>query len=204
MSTPAVVASRPAPAGPPASPSHGTCADAGDDALVTRAATGDERAFAELVRRHTPLLRAVVRRVLHDPTEADDVVQETFIAAWRRMDDVLDGAAVTGWLVTTARRRSVDRLRDGGRWRYTDLDDALPGTDDRGPAAVAERASLVTQARHVLAGMPAAQRRCWELRHLERRSYDEIALELDLPRSTVRGLIARARVVVSTELILWR
>lgn len=204
MSTPAVVVSRPAPAGPPASPSHGTCADAGDDALVTRAATGDERAFAELVRRHTPLLRAVVRRVLHDPTEADDVVQETFIAAWRRMDDVLDGAAVTGWLVTTARRRSVDRLRDGGRWRYTDLDDALPGTDDRGPAAVAERASLVTQARHVLAGMPAAQRRCWELRHLERRSYDEIALELDLPRSTVRGLIARARVVVSTELILWR
>lgn len=204
MSTPAVVASRPAPTGQPASRSRETSADADDDALVARAATGDERAFAELVRRHTPLLRAVVRRVLRDPTEADDVVQETFIAAWRRMDDVLDGAAVTGWLVTTARRRSVDRLRDGGRWRYTDLDDALPGTDDRGPAAVAERASLVAQARHVLAGMPAAQRRCWELRHLERRSYDEIALELDLPRSTVRGLIARARVVVSTELILWR
>jgi RNA polymerase sigma-70 factor (ECF subfamily) len=201
MSTPGALASPADPTGPLAGPPS-TGVD--DHTLVTRAATGDERAFAELVRRHTPLLRSVIRRILHDPTEAEDVVQETFIVAWHRLEDVLDGAAVTGWLVTTARRRSVDRLRAAGRWRYTDLDDSVPGPDDRGPAAVAERASLVEQARHVLAGLPTEQRRCWELRHLHGRSYDEIAAAVGVPRSTVRGLIARARVVVATELVLWR
>lgn len=119
-----------------------------DDLLVLRAAGGDERAFGELMRRHSALLHGVVHGILRSSSDADDVVQETFIAAWTRLDSVLDGAAIVGWLVTTARRRSYDRLRGS--------------------------------------------------------SYDEIGVELGVPKSTVRGLLARARLVLETDLALWR
>lgn len=105
----------------------------GRGTLVARVATGDDRAFAALVRRHETMLRAVVGRILDGAAEVDDVVQETFLAAWLRMADLVEGDAVAGWLATTARRRSYDRLRPrsapsrrtaGGRGR---TDRRLPG-----------------------------------------------------------------------------
>lgn len=175
-----------------------------DDLLVLRAAGGDERAFGELMRRHSALLHGVVHGILRSSSDADDVVQETFIAAWTRLDSVLDGAAIVGWLVTTAQRRSYDRLRGAGRQRPTDLQDTIPAAVEHAPDAVAERASLVAEARRVLDRMPAVQRRCWELRHLRGSTYDEIGVELGVPKSTVRGLLARARLVLETDLALWR
>ena len=175
-----------------------------DDVLVVRAASGDDRAFGELMRRHSALLHGVVHGILRSSSDADDVVQETFIAAWTRLDNVLDGAAIVGWLVTTARRRSYDRLRGAGRKRPADLEDTLPAAVEHAPDAVAERASLVAEARRVLDRMPAVQRRCWELRHLRGSSYDEIGRALGVPKSTVRGLLARARLVLETDLALWR
>lgn len=175
-----------------------------DDLLVLRAAGDDERAFGELMRRHSALLHGVVHGILRSSSDADDVVQETFIAAWTRLDSVLDGAAIVGWLVTTARRRSYDRLRGASRQRPADLQDTIPAAVEHAPDAVAERASLVAEARRVLDRMPAVQRRCWELRHLRGSSYDEIGVELGVPKSTVRGLLARARLVLETDLALWR
>lgn len=175
-----------------------------DRALVRRASSGDHRALAQIMARNAGLLRATALGILRSSSDADDVVQETFIAAWTRLGAMADGAAVTGWLLTTVRRRSYDRLRSAAVQRRTGLDDSLPATADTAPAAVAERASLVVAAQRVLDAMPSLQRRCWELRHLDRRSYDAIALELDVPVSTVRGQLARARVVVERELAPWR
>ncbi|KQS14560.1 hypothetical protein ASG04_01495 [Curtobacterium sp. Leaf183] len=175
-----------------------------DRTLVRRASAGDHRALAQIVRRNAGLLRATALGILRSSSDADDVVQETFIAAWTHLGAMADGAAVTGWLVTTVRRRSYDRLRGSVAQRRTGLDDSMPASTDRAPAAVAERASLVVAAQRVLDAMPSLQRRCWELRHLERHSYEAIALELDVPVSTVRGQLARARVVVERELAPWR
>ncbi|MGU3409786.1 RNA polymerase sigma factor [Microbacterium sp. M1A1_1b] len=173
-------------------------------ALVRRAVAGDDRAFATIVRRNAELLRGVATRILRGSSEADDVVQETFIAAWRHLDGVTDGDAITAWLVTTVRRRAFDRLRSAAVQRRADLDESVPASSELAPGDVAERASLVVAAQRVLDGMPAVQRRCWELRHLERHSYDDIAEAMGLPKSTVRGLLARARVVVEQALAPWR
>ncbi len=94
----------PEPSSPPPSPSA-----VPPGALVARAATGDDRAFAALVRRHESMLRTVVGRILDGTAEVDDVVQETFLTAWLRMADLVEGDAIAGWLATTARRRSDDR-----------------------------------------------------------------------------------------------
>ncbi|MEK6311854.1 MAG: sigma-70 region 4 domain-containing protein [Curtobacterium sp.] len=56
----------------------------------------------------------------------------------------------------------------------------------------------------MLATMPWPQRRCWELRHLDGRSYLEVADELGLPVSTVRGMLARARETLERDLAAWR
>ncbi|MFJ4221946.1 RNA polymerase sigma factor [Curtobacterium luteum] len=160
--------------------------------------------FAPIVRRHSRLVHTVAMRVLHSRADADDVVQETFLAAWTNLDAIDDPAAISGWLVTTARRRAYDRLRRAVRVPFDELDEAVPAPDRHAPAGVAERTSLVAAARDVLARMPAPQRRCWELRHLDGLAYAEVATALDLPVSTVRGMLVRARETIARELATWR
>lgn len=170
--------------------------------MPARAATAVP--FASIVHRHARLVRATALGVLHAPADADDVAQETFIAAWTHRDAIDDPAAVAGWLATTARRRAVDRLRTASRRTLVELDESVAAPDDHAPARVAERAELVRAVRTVLASMPRSQRRCWELRHLDGRSYAEVAAELGVPVSTVRGMLARARETLERELAGWR
>ncbi|TPG07161.1 RNA polymerase sigma factor [Curtobacterium flaccumfaciens] len=173
-------------------------------AAQARSGAVDDRAFATIVGRNSALLRTIAVRILRGSSDADDVVQETFIAAWTHLEGLRDADAVTAWLVTTVRRRSFDRLRSAAVRHRTQLDESVAASTEMAPGAVAERASLVAAAQRVIDVMPPAQRQCWELCHLERRSYAEIADALGLPQSTVRGLIARARAVVARYLINWR
>lgn len=175
-----------------------------DRVLVIRAASGDEHAFTEIVRRHTSLLRATATRILGNSGEVDDVVQDTFIVAWTNMDTVIDGDTIRGWLVTTVRRRCFDRLRSVAGQRRIDLDQDFPESLERGPAAVFERSSLISEARALLERMPALQRRCWELRQLQQRSYDEISEELGVAATVVRGQLARGRQLMQAGLAHWR
>ncbi|WIB00456.1 RNA polymerase sigma factor [Curtobacterium sp. MCBA15_012] len=182
---------------PPSTP-----ATTDDGRLVGRVAAGDDRAFAELVRRHHGLVRAVAAGMLDGSCDVDDVVQDTFVAAWLHLADVVEGDAIAGWLVTTARRRSVDRLRAAAHRRRGEAPEESVAPVDHRPEAVVERASLVAAARRALAAMPPLQRRCWELRHVDGLCYRDVAEVVGLPASTVRGLIARAR--LDAERSSWR
>ncbi|QHC58876.1 RNA polymerase sigma factor [Rathayibacter sp. VKM Ac-2760] len=175
-----------------------------DRLLVIRSASGDDRAFAEIVRRHGPLLRACALRLLRASSEVDDVVQETFLAAWTHMDSVIDGETIVGWLLTTLRRRCYDRLRSTDHQSRAELEEDLPASLDHSPTAVSERAALVAEARAVLDRMPVLQRRCWELRQLRQLSYDEIGAELGVSATVVRGQLSRARLLMEATLAHWR
>ncbi|PPH85541.1 RNA polymerase subunit sigma-70 [Rathayibacter sp. AY1D3] len=175
-----------------------------DRVLVIRAASGDDRAFAAIVNRYSRLLRAIASRTLGSSADVDDVVQETFLAAWTHLDSVIDGDTIAGWLATTTRRRSIDRLRAPASARRSELDEELPALENGDPEAAGRCAVLAADARRVLEKMSALQRRCWELRQLHELSYDEIALDLDLTPAAVRGLLARARLLMASELAHWR
>ena len=175
-----------------------------DRVLIIRAASGDDRAFGVIVRRHTPMLNAVAYRVLGGTADVDDVVQETFLAAWAQADNVIDGDSIAAWLVTTVRRRCYDRLRAVAARSRADLDDHLAASDDHGPDAVAHRRGFVADAQRVLDMMTDVQRRCWELRQIDHLSYAAIGAELMLPATTVRGLLVRARALMTMELADWR
>ncbi|TPW77443.1 RNA polymerase sigma factor [Schumannella soli] len=176
--------------------------DAADALLAQRAADGDEIAFAVLVRRHAGYLRAFAIRLTRSGADADDVVQEALITAWRRLPELREPAKVRGWLATIVARKATDRIRSR---RETDpIDEIDPAAVTDGPE---ERAVLSSQLQALAAAvdtLPDEVRVTWTLREISGASYDEIAERLEVPVSTVRGRLARARAHLLEQMMEWR
>lgn len=185
----------------PAGPSGLT--EAPDRILAGRAADGDLRAFEVLVRRHGPLMRAYATRLLGSNSEVDDVVQESFITAWEKLPQLADLSAVRAWLMRITNHKAIDRIRARHDDKLiADWDDAAPESlaPDRQAFAHSRRERLLA----VLDAMPEAQRQCWVMKEAGGFSYEEIAEELGVPPSTVRGLLSRARKHLMIEMEGWR
>lgn len=177
--------------------------EASDALLAARAADGDRRAFEGIVRRYSGQLRAYVHRILGSSLDVDDVVQETFVAAWRTLPRLRDREALKGWLLKMASNRALNRIRD--RREHDDLDRLeRPDDEDRSPehrAELSERQAALTRA---LLELPELNRRVWALRELGDYSYDDIARALGVSVSTVRGSLARARLQLARRMEQWR
>ncbi len=91
--------------------SRGPLEQAGDHIVAGRAMDGDVEAFAVLVRRYTPMMRAYTQRMLNGSAEVDDTVQEAFVTAWQRFGELDDPGKVKSWLMRIVSRKAVDRLR---------------------------------------------------------------------------------------------
>ncbi len=183
-------------------PGHASLSDADDASLAGRAADGDVRAFEVLMRRHEPLLTAYSARLLGSYSDTDDVVQEAFITAWQQLPNLENLRAVRSWMLQIATRKSLDRLR--ARKDHEDIDDQEIPSPAGGPEAAAEASSLDEALSKALSALPEDQRRCWVLREIGGLGYDEIADQLGLPLSTVRGLLARSRKTLVREMEGWR
>jgi RNA polymerase sigma-70 factor, ECF subfamily len=174
-----------------------------DAVLAGRAADGDVRAFEVIVRRYAPLLRAYARRTLGSTDELDDVVQETFITAWQRLDGLHDRDRLKPWLMRIVSHRCIDRIR--ARRPHDDVDELdVPGPDVLSPERVAVAGSRRAALEAALAQLPEPQRRCWLMKEVLEYRYEEIAEELDVPASTVRGLLSRARKNMIRLMEAWR
>lgn len=175
-----------------------------DDGIVAgRAMDGDVEAFAVLVRRYTPMMRAYTQRMLNASADVDDIVQETFVTAWQRFSELDDPSKVKSWLMRIVSRKAVDRIR---ALRPTiDVDEIEQASPSHStPDRVAETRAGVAALGAALQELPAAQRECWVLREIGGYSYDEIAQELDITVSTARGLLARARKYMIVRMEAWR
>jgi RNA polymerase sigma-70 factor (ECF subfamily) len=83
-----------------------------DEQLMTLIKAGDEAALATIYRRHRPMLRTVIARVVHIDADVDDLLQELFVEVWNRAQTYEEEKGkVLGWLITMARRRAIDRIR---------------------------------------------------------------------------------------------
>jgi len=177
--------------------------DATDGTLAVRARDGDVHAFEVLARRHGPLMRVFAGRLLGSDLETDDVVQEAFLTAWRRLGDLEEPAHLRAWLMRIVSNRSIDRLRV--RRDHDDVDEREPAAPrSQAPDRVVEARLQVDAMWTALDKLPLEQRRCWLLRETAGYSYAEISEALGLPLSTVRGQLARARYFLMTEMEAWR
>jgi RNA polymerase sigma-70 factor (ECF subfamily) len=171
----------------------------GDDAeLLARVGEGDVPAYRELVRRYGRKLHHYAIRLTHDPAEAEDIVQETFLRLWLRASEYTPRARVTTWLHRIAHNLAIDRLRARGRWQALEDDDVAPIS--------APQARLIDDRRRAenldlaLAELPERQRAALVLVYLQELSGKEAAEVLQVSEEALESLLARARRALKARL----
>ena len=159
------------------------------EALVTQVARGDEAAFEALFRRTAGPVLGVVRRVLRDPAQSEEVAQEVMVEVWRTATrfDASRGSATT-WIMTMAHARAVDRVRSAQAAR--DRDERVGRRDSvREYDEVAEEVEVRLEQQAVrgcLGGLTDLQRESVQLAYYGGYTYREVAELLDVPLGTVK------------------
>jgi RNA polymerase sigma-70 factor (ECF subfamily) len=162
-----------------------------DDALVERLRNGDAEAVRELYRRYAGAVLTVARAYVSDAGAAEEVVQQTFLNAWRAAARLGSGRPVSPWLYQIARRCAVDAIRRDARQSASFRGDpTVPAADD--PATEFERSWQGFEVRRALDALPPAERDTVRLAHVEGLTHAEIAGRLDVPIGTVKSRLGRA------------
>jgi len=176
-------------------------AEADDTDLLRVAREGDATAFDTLIRRHDRFLYRVARSILLDDYEAEDVVQETFIKAFKRLMDFRGEASLSTWLTRIALNEALARKR---RHRITVELEALqqPGTQietsamiapAQGPEVTAAQNQIRRLLERAIDGLPDSLRTVFVMRDVEELSTAEAARLLGLGEPTVKTRLHRAR-----------
>jgi RNA polymerase sigma-70 factor (ECF subfamily) len=164
-----------------------------DADVVLWAQRGREDAFRELVRRYERPIFSLIYRMVRDRETSEDLAQDTFIKVLNHIDRYSPEFRLSSWLFKIANNVAIDYLRkrqistisiDGSPHAATAAEVEATSFDARELGSAIERA---------IASLRPEYRSCIMLRHVEGRSYEEIAATLDLPLGTVKTYIHRAR-----------
>ncbi|MEQ8787482.1 MAG: sigma-70 family RNA polymerase sigma factor [Pirellulaceae bacterium] len=180
--------------------------------LVAGLQAGDEAAFDEAVRRFGPHLLAVARRFMGHEQDAQDVVQDAFLSAFKAINNFQGDAKLSTWLHRIAVNASLMKLRSRKRNQERPIDDLLPKFQDNGHMADAAARWAVTHdtavdsremrelVRHGIDQLPEAHRTILLLRDIEGHSTEETAKLLDITPGAVKTRLHRARQALRTLL----
>lgn len=161
---------------------------AGGQALGVRLADHDERALEDAYAAYAPAVLTYVSRYV-GRDEAEDVLQKTFLDAWRYAGRYDPRQRFTGWLFTIAHRRAVDTLR-ARRHHVVDVETIRDLTGEDGRETV-ERFADAADVRAAVARLPEHERVVIELAYFADLTQQEIAQRLELPLGTVKARASR-------------
>jgi RNA polymerase sigma-70 factor (ECF subfamily) len=172
--------------------------------LVRAARAGDERAFADLVKRHSPGLHRAVARVLSDDSEAWDVVQMAFLRAWQRFDRYDERWSFATWLYRIGTNLAIDLLRSRkSRERAHQASGEhqlrVVETGDRTTDRMSYR-EVDTIMRQLVHDLSPQQRAAFVLREIEGQDTADVAAALGCSPATVRNHVFQARKVLKREM----
>jgi RNA polymerase sigma factor (sigma-70 family) len=164
----------------------------GDVEVVAAIAAGDPAGLAEAYDRYAAPLYRFCRGMLHDPADAADVVQDTFVIAVPRMSALRDPQRLRPWLYTVARNECLRKLRSSSL--QAPLEEAPEVTDEGADVeADVEKAELRALVRDALPGVAAAEQEVLELQLRHSLAPDEVASVLGVSRNHAHALMSRAR-----------
>ena len=176
-----------------------------DIELLRQIAAGDRAAFAEFYDRHSTLMFSVACKILNDPGEAEDVLQETFMQIWEkagRFDPKLGRAA--SWMAILVRNRAIDRIRAAQRRsRLAEESGAVNAIAGEVSDSANEnfyghdRAKFIHAA---IVGLPEQQRQAIELAYFSGLTQDEISKKLNAPLGTIKARIRRGLLKLRDQL----
>ena len=173
-----------------------------DDVLVQRAIGGDERAYGDIVEKYQRALYYHILKMVRNQNVIDDLVQEVFVKAFDNLHSYSTDYAFSTWLYRIATNHTIDYLRkkklktlsidEPVKTREGDMHMELPDEDMATDRRVIrkERSNII---RDAIENLPPKYRKVIQMRHMEEKSYQEIAQILDLPLGTVKAHIFRAR-----------
>lgn len=160
---------------------------ADDRILVAAARTGNSQALEELIARYRGRVTSLVRGLLGDGHDAEDVCQETLLAASTDLESLRDDSRFGAWLMAIAvhKTRSFQRKRVRESEARENIPPRAPRLSER------DQTELNLTLGQALATLPEDQRMALNLRYHSGLRYAEIAAIMDVPTSTVRGIIFR-------------
>lgn len=172
-----------------------------DQALVTRVLLGeDRRAFEQLVRRHQGMVRAQLRRLLHgDAAGADDLAQETFLLAWRKLDQFRGEARFSTWIY----RIAYSCFLQAHRKRTVHAGEAEAGDVEQQPAPEGTmdlQLDFERATQRLSSAEQAVLLHCVQMG----LSHEEAAYVLAMPLGTVKTHATRGKAKLKTWLAAWR
>ncbi len=181
-----------------------------DQLLVERAQQGDKRAFGLLVEKYHRKLGRLLSRMIRDQAEVEDVVQESFIKAYRALHSFRGDSAFYTWLyrigINTAKNYLVSMGRKPQVLQDVEIEDVenFDEGDDMRTLDTPETALMTKEiaqtVNDAIAALPDELRTAITLRELEGLSYEDIATVMQCPIGTVRSRIFRARETIAAKL----
>ena len=176
-----------------------------DAALVRRSLGGDQEAFGVLVSRHARSILSVTSRMLGPSADAEDVAQETFVAAFKSLASFQFGAKFSTWLYRIAVNKCTDALR--ARRPTVSLDEggdestaARETADEETPQWELEQVELAWELDKGIQALPHLYRESFVLKHIEGLGYDEMSEILGVNRDTLKMRVYKARTMLCQSL----
>jgi RNA polymerase sigma-70 factor (ECF subfamily) len=163
-----------------------------DDGLVRRASGGDRGAFEELVRRTTRMVYSRLYLEAGSREGAEDLVQETYLRAFRTIKNLTDPKGFRSWLFSIAQSVAIDSFRhQGARKRLPPARSSQDALDHQAAPQESDQAERRDKVRAVLQGLPEEYRLPLTLRYIEGADYESITMQLGLSPGALRGLLYR-------------
>jgi RNA polymerase sigma-70 factor (ECF subfamily) len=189
------------------SPAAAPAGKSGFDQLLARAQQGDHKAFAELVSDARPRALAVALKVLRNPDDAEDAVQDAFLKVWRYLGRFEGRASFSTWIHRIVMNASLDLVRrqscrpeaHAEPEEAPDRRCSEPSHDETPERSLAE-AQQSAIVRTALGALSPLHRQALTLREFEDRSYEEIATASQCPIGTVMSRLHHARRKLADEL----
>jgi RNA polymerase sigma-70 factor, ECF subfamily len=161
--------------------------------LMVGIQAGDAEALSQLYDRYNGIIKALILRIIHNDSEADDLLQEVFLEIWNQAKNFsAEKGKPLGWMVTLTRRRAIDALRK--KQAYTRAEQGLKAQPEQQPDAWVrnvtqeeiERGDTRALMAKVISSLPEAQQQVIELAFFLGMSQREIAAHTNIPLGTVK------------------
>jgi RNA polymerase sigma-70 factor, ECF subfamily len=162
-----------------------------DAELLERVASGDPRAYREIVERHARGVHAFVYRMLGSRAEAEEVCQESFLRLWKQADTFVARAKPSTWLYRVAHNLAIDRLRRRRETSHPSSIEDVPTSERPSSIVYDKQVALAVEA--ALAELPERQRAAISLVHYQGMSDQEAAEVLGVKVRALESLLARGR-----------
>ncbi|MFZ5896975.1 MAG: RNA polymerase sigma factor [Myxococcota bacterium] len=175
-----------------------------DAEVVARAFGGERAAFAMLMQRYNQRLFRVAWSLLKSRAEAEDAVQEAWVVAFQRLDQVEDSSRFGAWLTRVVVNEALRRRRfDLRHQELCEAEEARAMSDNDSPEALAAQRELRPVLELAVAALPDFLRAVFVLREIEGMSVGDVADTLGIPEGTVKTRAFRARELLRERLATW-